>query len=351
MGKYYMCRVLIVILAFSLVPLVSCERRLDMPGETSSVRISIDLPGNMDVEEGPWTKAEGDYVDASQYEGVRTLRIIVTSGTPESRTILYNQKVEGLAHVSTYTTTIENLPYDSLTFFAIANEESLDMTYDDETIMENLAANHKLLFIDDTDPKHFPARGPDIVEYGIPMSGNAAVRLTGDRSVTINLYRSVVKLALVVENATKNPVTLTNVSFGEFFGDRYYMFRDLTLDVPAEIQYEDMVYDNLNITIPGAQNTAGEEPQTQTLSAYFYPTQPDFEGNSKSPFTIGLKTGSGMEYKPVVFAPNTASFVRNTQINLRARITTTVGIELSFEVAPWAVEPWDEYHQDVPSFD
>lgn len=344
MTKYFTRHiVLIAASALLLLSVVSCERQIDIAGETSSVQISVALPGNMDVEEGPWTKADGEYVDASLYEGVRTLRIIVTSGSPGStRTILYNQKEEGLQNMSIYTTTIENLPQDSLTFYAIANEESLGMNYDDETITSNLAENHKLLFID-ADPKHFPARGPDIVQDGIPMSGYTAVRLTGDRSVTIDLYRSVVKLALVVENATEQPVTLQEVSFGQFFGDRYYMFRDLTLDVPDGIVYADMVYDGLNIVIPGALDASGK-PYTETLSMYFYPTHPEFPGGN-SPFTIGLKTAAS-EYEPLVFAQNTSFFVRNTQVNLRARITTTMGVQLDFKVVKWV-----EKDVTVPPFE
>lgn len=100
----------------------SCEENIT-PENSSEVQLSIDLPGNLDVETGPWTKADGDYVDASQYEGVRTLRIIVTSGPAESRTILYNQKIDGLENLITYTTTIPDLPHGSLSFYAIANEE------------------------------------------------------------------------------------------------------------------------------------------------------------------------------------------------------------------------------------
>lgn len=354
MRKCFMHIGFVVALSGILLSFISCDRQIAPGSGTSDVQLNIDLSGNLDVEETPWTKAEGDYVDASKHEGVRTLRIIVTSGAPESRTILYNNKVTGLENISTYTTTIENLPHEALTFYAIANEESLSMTYDNNTITDNLANNHKLLFMDVADPKHFPARGPDIVDNGLPMSGYTAVTLTGDKSVTIDLYRSVVKLALVVENATKSDVTLRKVSFGEFFGDRYYMFRDLALDVPDGIQYSDMIYDNLEIVIPGVADDGSSDSFTDTLTAYFYPTHPQFDGNNNSPFTIGFETGSPDSpyvYEPQVFAPNTAFFVRNTQVNLHARITTTVGIELSFEVAPWTVTPWEEYNQDVPSFD
>ena len=195
MRKCFMHIGFVVALSGILLSFISCDRQIAPGSGTSDVQLNIDLSGNLDVEETPWTKAEGDYVDASKHEGVRTHRIIVTSGAPESRTILYNNKVTGLENISTYTTTIENLPHEALTFYAIANEESLSMTYDNNTITDNLANNHKLLFMDVADPKHFPARGPDIVDNGLPMSGYTAVTLTGDKSVTIDLYRSVVKLA------------------------------------------------------------------------------------------------------------------------------------------------------------
>ena len=48
---YFIYRVWIAALAVTLVSLVSCERHLDISGEASSVQISVDLPGNMGVEE------------------------------------------------------------------------------------------------------------------------------------------------------------------------------------------------------------------------------------------------------------------------------------------------------------
>lgn len=327
-----------------LMCLASCDKFSTYVHTTADVGIVIGLPGNLDIEEGPWTKAGDDYVDASQYEGVRTLRIIVTSGDPADRTILYNSKVTGLDDVAYYKTTIPDLPCEKLTFYAIANEESLGMTYNDETIKSNLADNHKLLFTDVTTPLHFPAKGPDIVKNGLPMSGYTTVELTGNRTVNIDLYRSVVKLALVVENATSEPVTLKKVDFGNFFGDMFYMFRDLTLDVPDDIKYTRMSYENLDIVIPGVSDDAAE-PYTNTLSLYFYPTHPPFGANGSSPFTICVQTENN-SYPTQVFAPNTSFFVRNTQVNLRARITTTVGITLDFNVAAW-----DDKPVEVPPFE
>lgn len=328
-----------ILVCLSAVLLTSCQKQVSEV-QTGSVSLSIGLPGSLDVEDGPWTKA---YVDASQYEGIKTLRLIVISGTPdqEDRKILYNQKVEGLENASSYKTTISNLPVGQMSFYAIANEESIGMTYDDETILDNLidgpenAGRRKLLFKDES-RQYFPCTGRNIVDNGLPMSGNTDATITGDQNIKIELYRSVVKLALVVENTTTSEVNFESVSFGEFFADRYYMFRETTLDVPGDTKYIGKTYDQPSIeTIPAGG-------RTDTLSLYFYPTHPSFSG--EAPFTIGIKTTEN-DYGQVLFAPTTSYFIRNTQINLLAQITTTVGITLSF-----TVQPWDDYAVDVPSF-
>ena len=328
-----------ILVCLSAVLLTSCQKQVSEV-QTGSVSLSIGLPGSLDVEDGPWTKA---YVDASQYEGIKTLRLIVISGTPdqEDRKILYNQKVEGLENASSYKTTISNLPVGQMSFYAIANEESIGMTYDDETILDNLidgpenAGRRKLLFKDES-RQYFPCTGRNIVDNGLPMSGNTDATITGDQNIKIELYRSVVKLALVVENTTTSEVNFESVSFGEFFADRYYTFRETTLDVPGDTKYIGKTYDQPSIeTIPAGG-------RTDTLSLYFYPTHPSFSG--EAPFTIGIKTTEN-DYGQVLFAPTTSYFIRNTQINLLAQITTTVGITLSF-----TVQPWDDYTVDVPSF-
>ena len=329
-----------ILVCLSAALLTSCQKQVSEV-QTGSVSLSIGFPGSLDVEDSPWTKA---YVDASQYEGIRTLRIIVVSGTPdqEVREILYNQKVTGLENASGYETTIQDLPLGQMSFYAIANEESIGMTYDDQTILDALvngpqdaASRRKLLFKDESN-QYFPCTGPQIVEHGLPMSGNTDATITGDQNIKIELYRSVVKLALVVENTTTSEVNFESVSFGEFFADRYYMFRETELDVPGDTKYIGKTYDQPSIeTIPAGG-------RTDTLSLYFYPTQPSFSG--EGPFTIGIETTEN-DYGQVLFAPGETYFIRNTQINLLAQITTTVGIKLSF-----TVQPWDDYTVDVPSF-
>ena len=83
-----------ILACLSAALMTSCQKQQVSEVQTGSVSLSIGLPGSLDVEDGPWTRA---YVDAAQYEGIKTLRLIVISGTPdqEDRKILYNQKVEG----------------------------------------------------------------------------------------------------------------------------------------------------------------------------------------------------------------------------------------------------------------
>lgn len=334
------------VLAVILPVSVSCVHS-DMHGKQESATVYLEFKFNgsgLDVDTGEWTKstASRNYVDASQYEGIRTLRVIVTSGQPGSRKILRNIKVENLGNLSEYQMAIQDLPSGELFFYVIGNEECLGKTYDDATILNDMDANHKILFVDDAESRHFPKQGPDIVTYGLPLSGSATATVTGDMSLDINLYRTVVKLCLTVENATNSDIVLNKVSFGPFSGDRFYMFRELELDVPEDTQYGTLVYDTQNILISSGT-------MTQKLSAYIYPTYPQFvQGNS--PFTIQIET-EAMAYPSLVFAPNTNSFTRNTQVNINARITTVTGIELTFTVEPWTTLPWEDYNQDVPTFE
>lgn len=325
-----------ITVCLSAVLLTSCQKHLE---QTASVQLHIGLPVSVGVEEGPWTKA-----DVSENEGIKTLRIIAISGVPSDgdREILYNDKVEELENLSNYETTIPDLPIGQMTFYVIANEESIGMEYNDDEIIASLVSppeqsgsSKKLLYVDNGTPeKHFPCLGTQI-ENGLPMSGYTQVNLTGDQSVEIDIYRSVVKLSLSVENTTTSDVVLKNVSFGAFFADRYYMFRETTLDVP-----EGTVYSGKSFSFEGQEITIGSGNTVETMTVYFYPTHPDFE----SPFTISIET-EGKQYSERLFA-DTDFFVRNTQVNLLARITTTVGIDLDFTVLPWT-----DYTVDVPSFD
>ena len=85
----YKLRHKILIAAVLVLTVVSCEKNV---GGTGSVTLNIGVGGTgLSVETGPWSKADG-YVDATKYEGLYTVRVIVTSGQRGSRIIHYNDK-------------------------------------------------------------------------------------------------------------------------------------------------------------------------------------------------------------------------------------------------------------------
>lgn len=335
----------------AMAGICSCvEKPSPEAGETATVRLGIGISGNgIDVEEGPWTKA---YVEASQYEGLRTVRVIVTSGDAGAREILHNNKI----------TVDDTAPFDAasavyeitglpvgipLNFYVIGNEESLGMEYTDEVISEKLDQNHKILFTDeaaDIDSRLFPKTGPQIVTNGLPMTGMTTETLSEghNKDIDVDLYRSVLKISLTVENRTNTSIDLNYIKFGPFFGDRFYLFRDRELDVPSDTKYKSKEYK--------VENIATVEPGTtcDPLSLYLYPAYSNTSSTSfdvyNSPFTLEMAT-SVRKYNPLVFATNTNSFVRNTQVNIHASITTT-GADVTFTVSDW-----DSYTFDIPPFE
>ena len=115
-------------------------------GETTTVTLRVGT-----VADGPTitTRADDAY---SQYEGIRTLRIIATIDTDGGREIIYNEKVkDGAQNTKEETVTIPDMPIgERVTFYAIANEESLGMTYTNDVIQGDLTSvgnSRKILFI------------------------------------------------------------------------------------------------------------------------------------------------------------------------------------------------------------
>ena len=306
-------------------------------GETTTVTLRVGT-----VADGPTitTRADDAY---SQYEGIRTLRIIATIDTDGGREIIYNEKVKiGAQNTKEETVTIPDMPIgERVTFYAIANEESLGMTYTNDVIQGDLTSvgnSRKILFIDESTPHKFPKFNNEIAASGLPMTGRLEATIAEDASLALSMVRSVVKFLLTVENGTGADITLTNAQFGSFAGDRFYLFREVNLDVPDDTKYDVFGYSNQEgITIPAAETSV-------VLAAYIYPTFA-FSAGTDNPYTLALTTKAN-NYGALVFAPGENSFTRNTQVNITARITTEVGIQIDFRVAGW-----DSYTVDVPPFE
>lgn len=336
----YKLRHKILIAAVLVLTVVSCEKNI---GGTGSVTLNIGVGGTgLSVETGPWSKADG-YVDATKYEGLYTVRVIVTSGQHGSRIIHYNDKhslTPDQGTATKYQCTIDGLPIGTaLTFYVIANEESLGADY--STIEDNFLVNHKILYVEeqeDINSRHFPKTGPELEksDKGLPMSGRAETTLTDTDpvSVSVNLDRSVVKLSLKVYNETNEDITLSSVTFGDFFGDRFYMFRETNLDVPNDSKYLPKTYEAVNIqTIPAHNGTDSEFPSVGPLSLYLYPTDARANSPVNNPYTIALTTAD-RTYSALEFAPEEKYFTRNNVIHINAYISTS-GVELKFQVSKW----------------
>lgn len=305
--------------------------------ETTTVTLRV---GTVADDPTITTRADDAY---SQYEGIRTLRIVATIDTDGGREIIYNEKVKiGAQNTKEETVTIPDMPIgERVTFYAIANEESLGMTYTNDVIQGDLTSvgnSRKILFIDESTPHKFPKFNDEIAASGLPMTGRLEATIAEDASLTLPMVRSVVKFLLTVENGTGADITLTNAQFGPFSGDRFYLFREVNLDVPDDTKYDEFGYSNQEgITIPAAETSV-------VLAAYIYPTFA-FSAGTDNPYTLALTTKAN-NYGALVFAPGENSFTRNTQVNITARITTEVGIQIDFRVAGW-----DSYTVNVPPFE
>ena len=59
------------------------------------------------------------------------------------------------------------------------------------------------------------------------------------------------KLNVIMNNTLSHPITITSMTFGEFFGDRLYLFREQTLDAPDDTEYDVQNYESLSVEIGG----------------------------------------------------------------------------------------------------
>ena len=150
------------------------------------------------------------------------------------------------------------------------------------------------------------------------------------------------KLNIIMHNALSESITITEMSFGNFFSDRLYLFREATLDIPDDAKYEGQVYGDLSILIPNGES--------KTLALYVYPSYAWRIPGDASPYTIGFKTLAGGDYKARAFINDYGgalnSIVRNTQVNINATLSIEAIVQLNFEVRDWTTQSID-----VPSFD
>ena len=195
--------------------------------------------------------------------------------------------------------------------------------------------NSRKVRITDTDNWYFPIRGSELLDAkekkGLPMSWmNKNLKVSENMTIDVALERCVSKVRMQIQNDFSEPIKVTEVSFGAFFGNSFYLFREGALDVPDQT-YKEQVYDK-SVEYPIAPN------ESEVLICYFYPSFAWTSGTVASPYTIGFKTQYG-NYPKMAFLDSEGdeynSIPRNKQININVTLSGATHVNIDFEVVEW----------------
>lgn len=267
---------------------------------------------------------------------IYTLRVILlsqagTKSTTINRLFTNVKSGESLA--------IENVPKGDAQLYVIANEASIGQDYSNIANLQkqvvDVNSSRKVL-ITDTDNQYFPIRGSELLaaEKGLPMSWmNKNLTVSKNMTIDVALERCVSKVRMQIQNDFSESIKVTQVSFGAFFGNSFYLFREGALDVPDQT-YKEQVYDK-----PGDYPIAPNE--SEVLICYFYPSFAWTKDTEASPYTIGFITEHG-EYPNMAFLNSDGkpynSIPRNKQININVTLSGATHVNIDFEVVEWTNE-------------
>lgn len=266
---------------------------------------------------------------------IYTLRVILLSqaGTNKSTTInrLFKD-VDSDARLA-----IENVPVGVAQLYVIANEASIGQDYSDIANLQKQVVDvndSRKVLITDTVNLYFPIRGSELLaetEKGLPMSWmNKNLTVSENMTIDVALERCVSKVRMQIQNDFSDSIKVTEVSFGKFFGNSFYLFREDALDVPDQT-YKEQVYDK-SVDYPIAPN------ESEVLICYFYPSFAWTSDVVASPYTIGFKTQYGY-YPKMAFLDSEGdeynSIPRNKQININVTLSGATHVNIDFEVVEW----------------
>lgn len=265
-----------------------------------------------------------------------TLRVILLSqaGTNKSTTInrLFTKVNSGESLA------IKNVPVGDAQLYVIANEASIGQDYSNIANLQKqvvVVNNSRKVRITDTDNWYFPIRGSELLDAkekkGLPMSWmNKNLKVSENMTIDVALERCVSKVRMQIQNDFSEPIKVTEVSFGAFFGNSFYLFREGALDVPDQT-YKEQVYVKSG-DYPIAPN------ESEVLICYFYPSFAWTSGTVASPYTIGFKTENG-EYPKMAFLDSEGdeynSIPRNKQININVTLSGATHVNIDFDVVEW----------------
>lgn len=270
---------------------------------------------------------------------IYTLRVILLSqaGTNKSTTInrLFTNVKSGESLA------IENVPVGVAQLYVIANEASIGQDYSNIANLQKQVVNvnnSRKVLITDTYNQYFPIRGSKLLDAeekkGLPMSWmNKNLTVSENMTINVALERCVSKVRMQIQNDFSESIQIKKVSFGAFFGNSFYLFREGALDVPDQ-KYKEQVYD-MSEDYPIAPN------ESEVLICYFYPSFAWPSGTVASPYTIGFETQNGY-YPKMAFLDSKGdeynSIPRNKQININVTLSGATHVKIDFEVVEWTNE-------------
>ena len=324
-------------------------------GRTATLRLLVPRP-DATTRVDP---TDPDYENSLEAEerAIHTLRVVVYALRDGNNATTVNRLYtkEELAKADTdekgnAVLTIEGIPTGTAQICAIANEASIGRDYSNILNMQKEAVtvgqNSKVLIVDEKNT-YFPKRGTQLLDEaggpkGLPMSWmKKDYDVTGNTTLDVELERCVAKIRMEVHNNFSEYIRVEEISFGKFFGNSFYLFRETSLDVPGGQTYQARTFkDEVTYTIPPGGN--------EVLILYFYPSFAWTTGVTASPYTVGYKTEKG-QYPLMAFlhadGERYNSIPRNKQVNIGVTLSGKTNVQIDFEVVPWT-----EVEVNVPDF-
>lgn len=329
----------ITVIAFLLC---ACTREdVNQSSDGLTTTISLNIPMLSSSSRAP--------IESSEKENaIHNLRVVILKQGAQSINQIFKDVTPG------NTLKIENVPVGQVEMYVIANEASLGKDYSNlSTLQQDVidVGNSRKVLIKDESRAFFPKRGSEFPATGLPMSWmNKTLTINPPQydaeknivpqNINVALQRCVAKLKIIMQSTLSEGIVIKEMNFGAFFGDRLYLFQEQSLDVPDDAQYAAKGYTGLGITIP----PNGEK----ILECYIYPSFAWKRASEQSPYTIGFKTETDIEYLPQQFVNDYGalnSIARNKQVNITAKLSKHANIDIEFNVVDWK-----PVTVDVPSF-
>lgn len=324
----------------------SCTEQADDPtaadGRTATLRLLVPRPAATRV-----VPADADYETRllEEESAIHTLRVVVyalrdgNNATTINR--LYTEAELEAAMKDgngNAVLTIKGIPTGTAQICAIANEASIGRNYSNILDMQKEAVevgSYSKVLIVDKENKYFPLRGTQLLDdpKGLPMSWmekNCNIQESGN-TLDVELERCVAKIRMEVHNNFSEDIRVEKISFGKFFGNSFYLFRDTNLDVPDGQTYVSQTFtEDVAYTIaPG---------RSEVLILYFYPSFAWTSSTQGSPYTVGYKTALG-DYPAMAFLGGSGSsfnsIPRNKQVNINVTLSGDTNVQTSFDVVEW----------------